>query len=912
MKIFTRVIFILIGLVILAGITFFGFQFYWKLHAPVESPFKAIPQNSALVIKLNKPAHLWAETNRDNQLWRELFSIPYLTSLKEQISFLDSLIQKQPEMRNAVKGNPLFITLSPTVPNSYGVLFLINFPENDAGEIIEKFLTETWPAKPVIRETSYAGSAIYQVNFKNRKTPYYYTIRNGIFIGSSEELLVKQAIDRLSLNLTTSDDPFFLKVTANSGKNVNANIFINYDQIAPFIAGITTRGKLSNYLNVSGFAAWSGLDVIQKRDKWLINGYSLCSDTSYQYLSLFSGQFPQQFSMQSVLPEDAYSFTWIGLSDPRNYLRKLSQSKSGTSIYISAYPGLIMIESRNRINLSDYFLPWIGNEIGFLSTAYSDPSLPGKVYGIFKVSDKPLADSLLRTLGTLSGGRPQNQTYKGSVISNLNIFSLVPGIWGNLFQQLKGSFYTFLSDYVIFANDEESIKKLIDQVNAGELIDKSPEFVHFSENLSEPSNLCYYFSNRKAFTEIQSVLSEGIIREITPFADTLKKFESIGVQIIHNGEDYITNLFIPYDKAEQSTGPLVWQVPLDNPVSGKPVIIRGKNQESPVVLAYDVSGILYLIDWNGKISWKLKLPGQPLGEIREIYTKGGDSILFLFSTPGSICLVDRNGLYVNGSPFTLTNRASAGIACLPSGKPGEYVLYLQLSDKKIHAFDLNGKERKDWAKLALGDFSEKPVQVLSLRGKDYLFLTGRNGELLVTDKTGRQIIKPSAKSLFSAKSSFYLNKTNNKGDFLTSTNDGKLVYLRTDGKTSEVKFNNFTPGHIFYYVDINRDQIQEFMYFDLNKLYCYNRFQKLLFDYTFSSTVLEPVMTNYPSGEFILGTVSPKTGDIYLFGKKGMITLDPAVRGNTPFDLWKPDNETGVNLVIGSGNMIRNYLLPKE
>ena len=78
-------------------------------------------------------------------------------------------------------------------------------------------------------------------------------------------MLVKQAIDRLSLNLASADDPSFLKVTASSGKNVDANIFVNYDRIAPFIAGITTHGKLADYLNISNFAAWSGLDVIQKK-----------------------------------------------------------------------------------------------------------------------------------------------------------------------------------------------------------------------------------------------------------------------------------------------------------------------------------------------------------------------------------------------------------------------------------------------------------------------------------------------------------------------------------------------------------------------------------------------------------------------------------------------------------------------
>jgi hypothetical protein len=128
MRFLTTVILVLIGLVILSGIGFFGYQFYQKLHAPVESPFKAIPQNAALIIKLNKPSNLWTETKETNQLWNDLFSVPYLTSLRNQVNFLDSVIRKNQNLWISMKNNPLFIIMSPTVPNSYGLLFLINLP----------------------------------------------------------------------------------------------------------------------------------------------------------------------------------------------------------------------------------------------------------------------------------------------------------------------------------------------------------------------------------------------------------------------------------------------------------------------------------------------------------------------------------------------------------------------------------------------------------------------------------------------------------------------------------------------------------------------------------------------------------------------------------------------------------------
>jgi hypothetical protein len=70
-------------------------------------------------------------------------------------------------------------------------------------------------------------------------------------------------------------------------------------------------------------------------------------------------------------------------------------------------------------------------------------------------------------------------------------------------------------------------------------------------------------------------------------------------------------------------------------------------------------------------------------------------------------------------------------------------------------------------------------------------------------------------------------------------------------------------------------------------------------------------MIKSPSGEILIGTTAQKSGDIYLFGEKGLLTIDPAIRGNTAFDLRIIDPDQGTSLLIGAGNYIKNYLLSK-
>jgi hypothetical protein len=255
--------------------------------------------------------------------------------------------------------------------------------------------------------------------------------------------------------------------------------------------------------------------------------------------------------------------------------------------------------------------------------------------------------------------------------------------------------------------------------------------------------------------------------------------------------------------------------------------------------------------------------------------------------------------------------AVTGLACFEIPSAGNYRIFLPLGDKKIYSFDLFGRQVKGWIRPSMEETAVKPVQHLKSQNKDFLFITSKSGRILVTDLQGKPLIQPRNKVIFSPRSAFYLNKTNNKGTFLTTSQDGKLVYLKNDGKTSDLKFNNFSPDHVFYYLDFNIDNVQEFIYFDLNKIYFYNRFQKLLYDYSFPSQILPPFLLKLSSAEIILGTVSPKTGDIYLFGKKGLLPVDPLIRGNTAFDVKNINEDPGTILVIGAGKYLRNYQLSK-
>ena len=120
--------------------------------------------------------------------------------------------------------------------------------------------------------------------------------------------------------------------------------------------------------------------------------------------------------------------------------------------------------------------------------------------------------------------------------------------------------------------------------------------------------------------------------------------------------------------------------------------------------------------------------------------------------------------------------------------------------------------------------------------------------------------------------------------------------MRDNLKTSEATFNLFSPAHLFFYEDFNNDRKYGFIFYDKGKIYYYDRFYKLQYSY----------------GKRWIGAVSSPANEIYLFGKEGLIEMEPGIRGNTAFTVGTYGNENHWNLIVGSGKSLKNYRLPKQ
>jgi len=913
MRFFKVALLLTLSLLILSGITYLGYLLFQQINKQSESPVKAISENTVLVIKVHKPAGLSQELQQSNLIWKDVMAFPFMQPFRSELSFLDSAIHKNEKVFNIFRNYPLWLAVSLRGRNSFGLLVLTSVPGKEPESAINDFLRQTYKNRITILTTPYSSVSLEEVIVKGNPDPFYFAVSKGVFMGSFNPDLVKKAVDRLSLNISSITGTGFQQVESITGKKVDANIYINYRYLSFYLSRFFNENMNPDLVKLSLFADWSGLDMIIKRDELLVNGYSTCGDTTTQFLPLFKEQIPQKIEISSIIPDNASSFAFFGFSNFRKFYAKLQSYQPEQAEIRDNFTIPGETQRLSDIPYFQYFLPWIANEITLLNTENPTTNEEETSYALLRVNDKYLADSLLNELSKISGKKREAKSYKGVFVYTLNIHNILPHTLGSYFGPITGSSYCFINNYIIFGNDPISLKRFIDRVKSGKTLESSKAFHDFGENMADKANIYFYINAQRSLKKIKSLLKYNISSSLNAMIDTLRKFESMGVQLNNRNGIFFTSFYLRYNPMLTREGPLQWQATIDTGILGIPAVVHPSMKGDPAILTSDMANNMIMVDNTGEILWKLHLPEKIMGKVHEIYPKNSDSALYIAITEHYTCLFNANGQFIKGYPMQLPVKSTnaATVFTFPGAK--DFHILLALSDGKLHSFNLTGHQEEGWKNHLQNQEVKKEIQQLTVNHKLFFFIQGTDGQLKITDQKGNTRIKLPRNFRVSSNAHFYVNKTNKKGLFITTDITGKVVYIQENGTITEASFPPLSPNHTFIYEDINNDGTCEYIFFDRNTLYYYNKFYKLSYIYSFRRDITTPpFLIKLPDGKKMIGFISEVSNEIFLFGKKGLIATDPGIHGNTLFDIDHVTDKTNLDLIIGSGKYLRSYRLSQE
>ncbi|MFC2175947.1 DUF3352 domain-containing protein [Bacteroidota bacterium] len=880
-----------------------GIYFYGLPNDTIGSePVAAIPSDAAIIIAYPSVSETM-ETLEQMDYYLNLTGIESLRPFFTHFALIDSLLVNDVDAKALFENATIWSSYHPTGGDTLEVLAVVKptpFNENKVEKTFDRLMQHIGFST----EEIVGKNGLFKATSSNSNATIYYAHANGLVLISSTGSLIKRSMVQLQQPSSLVNNPTFKKALSAAGKNVDADIFINYQHLPQYLNPHLKKGvnTWSDYLG--SVATWTELDLNLKEDGLAFNGFSYTNDSAAQYLNIFLNQKPQPIVFPDVLPANTSSFVFFGISDVmsisgdyRQFMEKSGRLKASES-------KLDSLNNLHKVDLENSILSWMGNEFGVCLAEPKSASFSKKSYGLMKARSPKLAEKMLSELAIAidkkKGLKPVQIELDGTVIRKLNFANILSDILGPCFQEFYDPYYMIINDYVIFGKDPEALINYLRFIKAGKTLGKDIAFSEFANNLSSTYNVFAYHNLVKSKHVLESYLTPQAAKHFSENEANLSKFEILGFQFSSTGESFYSNAFVKYSPKKKVEKQHIWQAQMERPAQTIPVFVKNHITYETEILVQDEDNTLYLFNQVGEELFKVTLSEPILSKPVQIDAFKNGALQFIFNTKNFIHLIDRNGKYVSNYPVKLESPAQTDLTVVEYDGKKNYRLLITCENKHIYNYAVTGKKVSGWNHNKAPVLTTHTFKHLFVDGKDYLITGEAEGKIHLLDRRGKNRTKVESKIISSKNNSlqtFTSTKRNYTGVYLTTPN-GLIHHVALDGKVAELNVGKFSEAHQFLVADLNNDGAPAFIFSDLNMLKVFNAKGELLFEQRLDPTATKLFLVSLVDGQQQIGVCYKNLEQLMLYNYKGELHPGFPLSGSSAFDVLSKKSEM---LIVSAG-----------
>jgi hypothetical protein len=857
--------------------------------------YNAIPESALAVFEARSTGPAWAKLTTDKGFWPALLAFDQFKNIDAQIKLLDSIARQIVILHKSLNHKPMALSLHKT-EDGFGFLLVIETGSDLRFSQAESLAKEQLDSNMVYVAGRKNNHPIGQVVDSLRGRQFNFSVGSGLFICSFDQQLLEQSLDQISLEQNLLSDQSFARMRETTGRAVDGHLFVHGTRITTLMENAAALPYKSSVGEMfSNFSGWAGLDLLLKPGEILLNGYTDI-DAENSYLAAIKNQNPVPPRLFNVIPFTAQFLLHFGMDDYTQFNQTtVNQEK---------------IDDLNRkfnLNFRQNLIQQVNGE---LALSFGSGRPIDRAFVVARLNNQKTVAQLFRQLGAKTSGNQAQQPVDNVTIAHINTRHLAATIFGEAFSTVEHCWYAIFDNYLIIANNAQTIEEVVRRYRSGRTLDLNDNFKAFANNLSYQSNILLYTSLRESSEIIKQYIDPALLKPILSNIKVINNFEGLAIQFSQISGLIYTNVYLKYNPEFREEGMISWRTKLDAPVAGKPFIIEDHTTGKYNVVVFDSENNMYLVSPDGEIYWKRQINEAPVSNVFAIDFYKNGRIQYLFNTANYMHLIDRNGDNVANYPIRLRSQATNGISVFDYTNNRDYRILVNGADKTTYNYDIRGREVQGWQKPRSQEIVTKAVERLVADGRDYIIITDIDGNIRIVDRQGRTRINPRGNIDKALHSDFYVNRTNSRGILLTTNRRGQLLYVAANGTLSTTDFGNYSPQHFFLYEDFNQNNSIDFIYLDGNKLIIFDRFRNTLYEQQFSNNIIsKPVFFNVTRTNRLLGIVSEKSREIFLIDKEGRLITSSGLVGETPFAVGSLHNDSQINLITGLGDMVYNYVI---
>ena len=894
-----KIALIVFGIVLLGGI---GFALWWvnEREREVDVPKESfIPYNSAVVINVNANADLLPKVatafNREIKAFRKSMLSRVVDTLK-QVSQVDT---SSYVMAIRVEGK-----------QSIRFLYVLNrsglFSRGDVHVFLQKMF-----AGVQVKERKYNNQKIYLAS--RGKDEVCYAVVGGMVLVSNSELYVEDAVNQLSNPNEDEKDgaPRFRNVNRYFSAGAGLNVFLNTTCFSDLLPLLLQKDFIAKQTNIAKWFKWGALDGEIKPSGVSFNGFVHYDGLKAAFPVAFKGQLPQDSKLDAVMPADVKSVSILALSDVKNYLASLETYRYGAGQIENVRKRKQEFARLFGDKLDEEWQALLKGEWGKGTLSYDASRKQEEGIVVVHVKAGSLARGLLEKMlksYASKSGISETSLYRSFALDKdkkVSYFKMpVPDfagvMWGYVLGGIETNYVLVEDNYVVFSSSERGLQVFASDYMRRLSVRDQEWYQKLRTKLSSKFNWMY-LSEMVAMLPYYEQVTKGALRELLERnKEGMEVFSSFGLQWVCEGDMLYHTLFLSTEEVEPKQAQIMWQTRLDARMSMKPTIVVNHNTGERELFVQDEGNTIYLINDVGRILWKLPIEGKINSEVYQVDMFKNGKLQYLFSTPGHLYLIDRNGNYLPRFPLAFKSPCERGISVADYENNKNYRVFAPGADHHVYLYEVSGNFVKGWDVPKSDNDIVSKIYHFRVEGKDYLVYADRY-RLYILDRKGKERVKVSTLLNLSANTSLYLTKQNGQMKMAFMDANGAIVLVNFRGQVERIKGEEMIGGGMFNVEDVNNDGQDEFIYTLKNRIVVMDNKGKLLFEKHWEDSELDfPYIYRFSARDSRIGIMDGKGERLFLLDMKEVSKGFP-IRGNSPFSIAFGDNgSAGFYLFAGS------------
>ncbi len=898
-----------ITVLLIAGIATGWYFFARESKYFGTSPIRAVPVESPFFVRIRNLGDFATKTKM-NKSWQSLQSITQIAKVYHDFVFIDSLILQNSARKNFFRHKELIY-----VPGDSSNLYLLEIGSISEKNSIHSVIRNYFQSKKIIAtESEFRDASVehYEWIEKGEKKRAHFSFYKGILIVCNEVSLLQKALEQTE-NRSVLEDSDYMKVSKNSTENSDLNIFINHKTFPSLLNRYYADSTLTGIFRPD-YAKWTEVDVLQKENQLLINGFTIADSTRTFFVDIYKHQKPVEGSLVPMMPVNTSYFIVQALSNPNQYFDDLIAYlvKSGKSVQYRQQ--LSALSKELKIDVSHYL---VNNWAGEAAVVYTNNNLKDSADNRFLLLriKNGTNDLLFNALKKWAIANRTNSIDFGLTNSGSDeIFEMPDANFGNLlgvsyFSSIKTKWMILGDEFILMGSTPGSLKRYMDCLGAHQFLIGKSSYQRFTSVLSKTSNFYFWCAPGQALSFFEQAFQPDLYRNFKRVISSLAKIENMAWQYgYEKGMTYNTASLNVNPSAELNWIPF-WSIPLKAKTRNKPQFISYSEQGTEKDLVFqDVENNLTDMDGDGTERWKVHLEGMIIGEIKTIdYRKNGDFQL-LFNTKDAIHLIDRKGVEIKNYPIRLKSEATNEISVFDYEGKRDYRYLLACRDHKVYNLDKYGKMTPGWQTKVTQSMVEMPVRYFRVGSRDYIAYSDHT-HTYILDRQGKERVKISDDFVHSKNDLFLLKEKNGAAYIVTTEEHGKIRLIGFDGSSRKIVVGNFSGNHNFLPVTFMRDGSMGFLFLDKQTVFLYDLAGKIIFSHPVVGLPDEPMKLSVDADTELIEIYLIAANRAIFLRKDGSIFDANLPNGFTPFTIGSFNIKSGVSnlLALSADGFLTNF-----